>query len=554
MPKISVIIPVYNVEKYLRECLDSVINQTLKDIEIICVDDGSTDDSLKILREYEQKDSRITLLQQENQYAGVARNNGLSLACGEYLLFLDSDDVFELNMFERLYNSSIQSNSDITLCHCRNYIEDTKEYEVNNLIIKEYLTSNNFSSKDMSKYIFQFCNGWAWDKLFKADLIKNNQLKFQALRQSNDTYFVYMALCLANKISVIDDVLINHRMHSSSLEATRTKSPECFYKALVAVKKELEDRNLYQTYEQSFINYCLEFSYWQISTINNKDSKKQMTDLFISLCNELNIKKYSKKYFYNQKFYRKCMNLYKYRTFNSLLEQIFSIKNSENYKVITILGIKIKTKRKNNYIYIVDENNDYIKVKRLKGLKIKFNGSNNTVIIHKTVKFNKCKMLLNSNDKIEIASNNGFGIENVLFWISSNNCTVQIGENTSMHGGTLHLRNKPNTKIIIGNNCLFSSNVIIRTSDGYSIYDIDTKELLNQDEDVIINDNVWICNGVKILKGAQIPSNCVIATGAIITKKLKRENCIYANVNHIVKENIMWSNISPHEYRKGNIK
>ena len=259
---------------------------------------------------------------------------------------MDSDDVFELDMFEKMFNSADSNNLDVIICHSKNYIEETGEYNDNKSTKSELAPSGVFGSKDISENIFQFCNGWAWDKLFKADFIKNNQLRFQALRQSNDTYFVYMALCLANKISVIDDVLITHRMHSSSLEATRTKSPECFYKALVAVKKELEDRNLYQTYEQSFINYCLEFSYWQISSMINNESKNKMIDLFINLCNELNIKKYSKNYFYNQKFYKKCMNLYKYGTFDSMWQRIFSIKNSGQYKIITILGIRKKIKRK----------------------------------------------------------------------------------------------------------------------------------------------------------------------------------------------------------------
>ena len=97
-PKVSVIIPVYNVEQYLRECLNSVIKQTLKEIEIICVDDGSTDNSLDILKEYAEKDHRITIITQKNLHAGVARNAGLSIAKGEYLSFLDSDDFFELNL------------------------------------------------------------------------------------------------------------------------------------------------------------------------------------------------------------------------------------------------------------------------------------------------------------------------------------------------------------------------------------------------------------------------------------------------------------------------
>ena len=95
MAKVSVIIPVYNVEPYLKQCMDSVVGQTLKDIEIICVDDGSTDGSLDILKEYATEDSRIQIIEQKNAGAGAARNNGMRHATGKYLSFLDSDDFFE---------------------------------------------------------------------------------------------------------------------------------------------------------------------------------------------------------------------------------------------------------------------------------------------------------------------------------------------------------------------------------------------------------------------------------------------------------------------------
>ena len=112
MPKISVIIPVYNVEKYLRECLDSVINQTLKDIEIICINDGSTDKSLEILQEYENKDNRFILISQFNQGQGNARNIGLNISRGEYVLFLDPDDYYTDNTaFEKLYSCAIENNA-----------------------------------------------------------------------------------------------------------------------------------------------------------------------------------------------------------------------------------------------------------------------------------------------------------------------------------------------------------------------------------------------------------------------------------------------------------
>ena len=112
--KISVIIPVYNVEKYLSECLDSIVNQTLKEIEIICVNDGSTDNSLSILKEYAFKDNRIKIINKENEGQGYARKVGLDSATGKYILFCDSDDYYaELTAFEKLYNCAEDKETDL---------------------------------------------------------------------------------------------------------------------------------------------------------------------------------------------------------------------------------------------------------------------------------------------------------------------------------------------------------------------------------------------------------------------------------------------------------
>ena len=115
-PKVSVILPVYNEEKYLRQCMDSIINQSLKDIEIICVDDGSTDSSLSILREYEKTDKRIEVISVENENAGAARNKGIVVATGKYLYFPDSDDYCELTLLEDAYKEAEDKNADITTC------------------------------------------------------------------------------------------------------------------------------------------------------------------------------------------------------------------------------------------------------------------------------------------------------------------------------------------------------------------------------------------------------------------------------------------------------
>ena len=113
MPKISVIIPVYNVERFLKKCLESVINQTLSDLEIICINDGSTDKSLSILNSFAQKDNRIIVINQDNQGQSCARNAGLSIATGKYIGFVDSDDWIDLDFYEKLYNTAKKYNADI---------------------------------------------------------------------------------------------------------------------------------------------------------------------------------------------------------------------------------------------------------------------------------------------------------------------------------------------------------------------------------------------------------------------------------------------------------
>ena len=128
-PKVSIIVPVYNVEKYLEKCLDSLVNQSLHDIEIICVNDGSKDDSLDILEKYAKKDSRIKIINKQNQGLSAARNDGLKVAAGEYVGYVDSDDWVDLNFYEKLYESAKKYNAEIAsgnIIRCGNKIKKYK--------------------------------------------------------------------------------------------------------------------------------------------------------------------------------------------------------------------------------------------------------------------------------------------------------------------------------------------------------------------------------------------------------------------------------------------
>ena len=360
MAKVSVVIPVYNVEKYLRECLDSVVNQTLKDIEIICVNDGSTDNSLEILKEYAQKDSRIIVIDKVNEGAATARNIGIDRAQGEYLAILDSDDIYHTSMLEKMLSNSISTDSDITICRSQKLDNKTLEIIPTPYTIKaEYLPSKKvFCYKDVINHVFDFCIGWSWDKLYKTNFIKETGLKFQNLRSTNDAYFVFASLILTNKISCIDDVLISHRVNTNTqLSETREKDSTCFIKAIHFIKENLIERGLYEEVEQSFINWVVNFSLWHISTLKNKKQQKELAKIVKEeLILGLNMHKKEKEFFYDYSKYKKLNDASSFKALiRNLSKNIFSINNSQNkkHKIINILGLKIKIKiNKNDEKYV----------------------------------------------------------------------------------------------------------------------------------------------------------------------------------------------------------
>ena len=281
-PKVSVIVPVYSVEAYLRECIDSIVNQTLKDIEILLVDDGSTDESLHILREYENRDPRVRVFSQEHINAGAARNHGLSYATGEYLSFLDADDFFEPDMLEKAYMEAVKKNAEVVVFRSDAFKMESRSYEEQNFTIKD----NNlpdvmpFSAMDIEKDFFYSFVGWAWDKLFLREFVLDKGICFQEHRTTNDLMFTYSALACAKRITILDDVLVHHRTPiSTSLEATRAQSYSCFYDALIGLREWLEKHGLYKHYERDYINYCLGFSLENLMFLKGSAKKSLYNDL-----------------------------------------------------------------------------------------------------------------------------------------------------------------------------------------------------------------------------------------------------------------------------------
>lgn len=321
-PKVSVVIPVYNADPYLRECMDSVVSQTLRDIEIICVDDGSTDSSLAILREYERKDERVSVLTQPNINAGAARNRGLRHAVGEYLSFLDADDFFEPDMLEKAYAKAKEQAAEICVYHCDFFNTQTKTFEGEGAVLEENLPEKRpFAGTDVKKDLFRTFVGWAWDKLFLREFIVENKILFQEHRTSDDLLFTYFALAKAERITILDDVFAHHRTHvKTSQEATRSTVWENFYKALCALRSALQDADLYTRFERDFINYSLNFSLWNLYTLDWPVQESLYYALKLQWFRDLGLLEHDEAYFYDKN---------EYKLLQSIMEKPYSDESPE---------------------------------------------------------------------------------------------------------------------------------------------------------------------------------------------------------------------------------
>lgn len=312
MTKVSVIIPVYNAESYLEQCLDSVTAQTLKEIEIICVDDGSQDRSLDILKEYQARDPRIQIICQKNAGAGAARNAGLKKAQGNFLSFLDSDDFFEPNMLELAYNQIERYQADFVVFNSDQYHMDKREFVpvpwvLRTRDIPPYMP---FSHRQLTDNIFKTFVGWAWDKLYRRSFVLEHNLWFQEQRTSNDMLFVFSALVLAKKIAIVNQVLAHQRRGgSASLSVTREKSWQCFYQALTALRRRIQEEGMYWELEQDYVNYALHFSLWNLNTLAEPTHKLLQDKLCGEWFADLGIAGKPERYFYNQKEYQQYKEL-----------------------------------------------------------------------------------------------------------------------------------------------------------------------------------------------------------------------------------------------------
>lgn len=286
---VSIVMPIYNAESYLKDSIESLINQKYKNLEIICVDDGSTDNSLRILKNYKKNDDRIKILKQRNQFAGVARNNGLNNANGKYIMFLDSDDIFEKNMIYNLVNKAEKYNTDIIFFGFYKFTETIKKRSVIGI---PYKNKNVISPIDIKSVIFQKAQGVPWNKFYNREFILNSGIKFQNLKSNNDIFFSKMTTILSNRILFEKKRYANYRVNNdNSTQGQYDVKSGNYAKAITSMYKEMQNRGIYKTFRNSFEKYVLDSFIEIIYKCENIDSYKYfMNDAYISL-HDMNINK-----------------------------------------------------------------------------------------------------------------------------------------------------------------------------------------------------------------------------------------------------------------------
>jgi glycosyltransferase involved in cell wall biosynthesis len=258
MSEISVVVPVYNVEKYLGQCLDSLINQTFSDIEIICVNDGSTDKSPQILEEYAERDERIRIITQSNQGLGAARNSGLAEAGGKYVYFIDSDDYIDLKTLEKLHDNINSNGSDIVLFKFQSFDDAENihtrgiEFKIDEIFGDIDYSSFTFTYEDVRKHVMNTAFS-ACLKLYRKEFLDSyGDFQFPQGLYFEDIPFHVKAMLRASRISFVNEALYYYRSNPDSILNSSAKDFDIF-EIIDIVEGFLKENDYFDDFENEFI-------------------------------------------------------------------------------------------------------------------------------------------------------------------------------------------------------------------------------------------------------------------------------------------------------------
>ena len=382
MVKTSVIIPVYNVEQYLPKCLDSVINQTLQDIEIICVNDESPDNCDKILAEYAQKDKRIIVLNEKNSGQGSARNRGLEIAKGKYIQFLDSDDYYEPNCCEEMYNL-MEEHKDIDVaCFDTNIVYDAYEFRKNFDSI--YFQMRYKGKQKVKTFMISSVDCNCWNKIFRKSFIDKNNLRFPEKLHYEDYAFFWFWITRTSKIYFLPKKLTNYlRREGSFLGEIFEKSSQTIFddfKIFELIYKDLNERKIFEKYKETYIKRYLNNFRWLINCFSNENykDKYKLVDICATFLKQFDLSNINlenwentwicnilKKNYYMFGAYKKYDEENLKPLNNKSVNLVFSTdKNYISYLAVTIRSIIDNSSLNNNYDIVVLYNDIYDYQKR----------------------------------------------------------------------------------------------------------------------------------------------------------------------------------------------
>lgn len=299
MIKVSVLVPIYNVEKYLEQCLDSIINQTLKEIEIICLNDGSTDKSLEILEKYAVQDNRINIINKENSGYGATLNIGLKQAKGEYISIIESDDFIDLNMLKEMYEKAKIDDLDILKADWFLYFEaDNQTYMANKIPLIDEVTN---AKKHKELFLIPPS---VWSSIFKKAFLDKHNIRFLETPGASfqDTSFSFKTTALATKVKTINKAFYYYRQDNSNSSIHNKNKVFCICDEYDEIFRFLESNN---ELKREFINYYYILKYqgyfWNILRLDeecmkefadrfykdfsNEEALKYLDDLFFKLNN-----------------------------------------------------------------------------------------------------------------------------------------------------------------------------------------------------------------------------------------------------------------------------
>lgn len=332
-PKITLIVPVYNVEKYLPQCMNSLVNQTLKDIEILCINDGSTDNSLEILKSYADKDNRVRIVTQQNAGQGAARNVGIREAKGKYLAFVDSDDWQDIHFCEKMYEIAERNDVELVIGRYVNFDDKSQKIvscpAVEDILLFERFQNKIFSFDDAQDLYFNQICGAPWNKLYRTDFMRKNKLYFrEGIKYEDYPHFFKMFICVKRAVLCPERVYF-YRLNRQGSDATDIKrNGFVFFSHFNDIEQTLKKHNRYDELKPSFLKMkIMGLLYWM-----HKSARKYRPEFYRLIQQEFRRMNLTKKdlmclqshvrttYLHTKKF-----NYYYYTYLRKTLLKIFSI-------------------------------------------------------------------------------------------------------------------------------------------------------------------------------------------------------------------------------------